>query len=224
LALRNPAWSEEEYQQYLDDVRNAFRQVFYDSKYRLTDGTTYHMQKNGIMKSGWFMTITVNTIAQIAIDVMTKIRLDMSNDEILALAMVAGGDDVNQDPGNMDKDTYIATAADLGVKMEIHEREDLEHSEFFSSDIRLGPDGLEFHPKRWGKHVEHLKIVKLEHLADALCSHMENYRHSAVKFKLWEDIYHKMRDAHPGHFPVEKLKSRQFLLAKQYGYECDLFC
>jgi hypothetical protein len=223
LALRHPDWTDEQFKAYLDDVREAFQQIFYNSEYRLTDGSTYRMQQAGIMKSGWFLTITINTMAQIAIDVMTQMRLGRSDEQILASPIVAGGDDVNQDPSGMDKERYVAAAADLGVKMEIHEREDLEHSEFFSSDIRRGPEGLEFHPKRWSKHIEHLKIVKVEHLADALGSHMENYRHSAAKFKLLEDMYHKMRETHPGLFPIEKLKSRQYLIAKQYGYEHGLF-
>lgn len=219
LAVRNPEWSDEQFEEYKLDVRRSFDQVFKNSQYRTSDGTLFEMVADGIMKSGWFCTIAVNSVAQLVIHVMILTLMGFDDEEIQSLAIVVGGDDVNQEPGAIDREAYVAMGARLGVVMEIHERECLEQSEFFSSDIRQGPEGLEFHPKRWTKHVEHLKTIKVEHLADALCSHMENYRHSPDKFRLLEDMYHRLRESHPGHFLIEKLKSRDFLLAKQYGYE-----
>jgi hypothetical protein len=223
LALRHPNWSEEQLEQYRSDVRLCFEQVFTNSKYRTSDGTLYVMKEKGIMKSGWFGTIAVNSISQVVCNTMTLMRLGLSNEEILALAIVAGGDDVNQDLEGVNLEDYVLESQKLGVKTEIHVREDLEHSEYFSSDIRRGKDGLEFYPKRWTKHIEHLATVKKENLADALCSHMENYRHHAAKFILLENMYHEMRDSDPGLFPLSLLKNRDYLLAKQYGYEHALF-
>nr|UHS71988.1 MAG: hypothetical protein 1 [Luteoviridae sp.] len=219
LALRHPDWTEEQHKKYLQDVEQCFDQVFKHAKYRTSDGHLFTTKDTGIMKSGWFMTIAANSIAQVVVHVMTCIRLGMTDDEILALAIVAGGDDVNQEPVPAGRDAYIAQAADLGVEMEIHERESLFHSEYFSSDLRMGPDGPTFHPKRWTKHIEHLKTVKLEFLGDALCSHMENYRHEPAKFRLLENMYHELRTSHPNEFPLSRLVSRDLLLARQYGYE-----
>lgn len=219
LANRHPDWDEEKFAKYKQDVREMFDQVFKDSQYRCSDGTLVKVLVTGIMKSGWFGTIAVNSVAQLAIHVMICMRLGLSDDDIENIAIIAGGDDVKQEPAGLDKEAYIAAAADLGVEMEIDARPCLEESEYFSNDIRRGKEGLEFYPQRWTKHIEHLKTIKLEHLPDALCSHMENYRHDAAKFMVLENMYHAMGESHPDAFPHSKLKSRQYLLAKQYGYE-----
>jgi hypothetical protein len=219
LANRHPDWDEERFAKYKQDVRGMFDQVFKESQYRCSDGTLVKVLVKGIMKSGFFGTIAVNSVAQLAIHVMVCMRLGLNDDEIEGIPIIAGGDDVKQDPAGLDQEQYTMAAADLGVHMEIEPKACLEESEYFSNDIRKGKEGLEFYPQRWTKHIEHLKTIKLEHLPDALCSHMENYRHDANKFRLLENMYHTMRGSHPDTFPVEKLKSRQYLLAKQYGYE-----
>ena len=196
-----------------------FDQVFVNSQYRVSDGTVYTVLVKGIMKSGWFGTIAANSIAQLVIHVMVCMRMGLDDETIEGIPIVVGGDDVNQDPAGLNKEEYVRHGALLGIDMEIHEREDLEHAEFFSSDIRRGPDGLAFFPKRWTKHIEHLRTIKVEFLANALCSHMENYRHDVEKFRLLEFMYHDLRGKYPEHFPISMLKSRQYLLAKQYGYE-----
>lgn len=219
LAVRHPKWDDAQFAGYLADVDGCFEDIFEKTVYRTSDGAVYTPKSSGIMKSGWFFTIGGNSIAQLATHVMTCIHLGLSDEEILALSIVAGGDDVNQEPVPGGVDKYVASAADLGIEMEIHERESMYHAEYFSSDLRMGADGPEYYPKRWTKHIEHLKVIKLEDLADALCSHMENYRHDKQKFMFLEDMYHSLRDKHPSEFPVSKLVSRTLLLAKQYGYE-----
>jgi len=219
LALKPPTWSEEQYQQYLDDIDGAFAQVFEKTLYRTSDGHLFQPTHAGIMKSGWFMTIAQNSIAQLAVHVMTCIRLGYNDEEILALAIVAGGDDVNQEPVPAGVEAYVAAAAELGVPMEIHQRESLYHSEYFSNDLRLGKEGPEFFPKRWTKHIEHLKVIKRDCLGGALVSHMYNYRHSIQKFELLNKMYHALNEKFPNDFPIDQLISRQLLIATQYGYE-----
>nr|UHS71961.1 MAG: hypothetical protein 1 [Tombusviridae sp.] len=219
LALRPPSWTEEEYQRYLADIDGAFTQVFEKTVYRTSDGHSYKPAHAGIMKSGWFMTIAQNSIAQLVVHVMTCIRLGMNDEEILALAIVAGGDDVNQEPVPAGVEAYVATAAELGVPMEIHQRDSLYHSEYFSNDLRLGKEGPEFHPKRWTKHIEHLKVIKRDCLAGALVSHMYNYRHVPEKFELLNKLYHALNEKFPNNFPLDQLVSRQLLVASQYGHE-----
>ena len=219
LALKNPDWSDEQYAKYLSDIEGCFKQVFDNSVYRTSNGEAYTVNERGIMKSGWYMTIVVNSIAQIVVDTMIQIKAGTSDDTILATQLIAGGDDVNQQPAECGMDEYVKIAKTLGIEIELHERPSMVQSEYFSNDIRMGKAGPEFYPKRWTKHIEHLKTVKLDDLADALCSHMENYRHDLPKFNLLEKMYHELRDKHPASFPITKLCSRQYLLAKQYGYE-----
>lgn len=219
LVLKPAAWTEEQYQLYLSDVDKAFEQVFEQTEYRTSDGTLYKPASNGIMKSGWFMTIAQNSIAQLVVHVMTCIRLGMSDEEILALSVVAGGDDVNQEPVPAGVEKYVAAAKELGVEMEIHQRESLYHSEYFSNDLRMGPEGPQFYPKRWTKHIEHLKVIKRDCLGGALVSHMGNYRHDVQKFNLLSKMYLALNEKYPADFPKHQLVSRNLLLAKQYGYE-----
>jgi V8-like Glu-specific endopeptidase len=220
LAVRNPEWSEDQFATFKMDVRKAFDQVFNLSKYRTSDGTLFEMKVNGIMKSGWFGTIGGNTIAQIVHNVAVLVVMELPDERIMDLATVAGGDDVLQDLGGVDIEKYKQVSADMGVRVELVEREALESSEYFSSDIRVDKEGkFTYFPKRFTKHIEHLKTVKLEDLANALCSHMENYRHDREKFMLFENIYHKLRETHPLYFPISNLKNRDLLVGKQYGYE-----
>nr|WPR18437.1 MAG: protease polymerase P70 [Crogonang virus 88] len=219
LALKPPSWSEEEYQRYLTDIDGAFKQVLQETDYRTSDGHLYDPTHDGIMKSGWFMTIAQNSIAQLVVHVMTCMRLGYGDEEIMALAIVAGGDDVNQEPVPAGVEAYVAAATELGVEMEIHQRESLYHSEFFSNDLRMGKDGPTFHPKRWTKHIEHLKVIKRDCLGGALVSHMYNYRHEPEKFELLNKMYHALNDKFPVDFPINKLVSRNLLCASQYGHE-----
>jgi hypothetical protein len=219
LAIQPKEWTAEQYQQYLSDIDNCFKQVFECATYRTSDGHAYKPHESGIMKSGWYMTIAINSISQLAVHVMTCMRLSMSDEEILDLPIFAGGDDVNQSPVPAGIEKYVQAAQELGVEMEIHEREDLYHSEYFSNDLRMGKEGPTYHPKRWTKHIEHLRVVKLEHLGDALCSHMENYRHDDAKFAVLRKMYLTLNEKHPHELPIHKLSSQSLLLARQYGYE-----
>lgn len=224
LALKPPSWTEEQHAAYLKDIDGCFKQVFEEAVYRTSDGSTFEPREKGIMKSGWFMTIGANSITQLVVHVMTCIRLEMTDDEILASPIFVGGDDVNQAPVPAGVEAYIGCARDLGVAMEIHQRESLYHSEYFSSDLRMGPEGPQYFPKRWTKHIEHLKVVKLDNLGDALISHMENYRHDVAKFNLLQKMYLALHEKHPAEFMKSRLVSRNLLLARQYGYEHAEWC
>jgi len=222
LALKPPGWTEEQYQTYLEDISGCFEQTFHNASYRTSDGQLVKPKTPGIMKSGWYLTIVANSIAQLFVHVMVCIRLKMSDEEILAAKIVVGGDDVNQEPVPAGVDKYVDESKKLGVPMEINQRESIYHAEYFSSDIRKGPEGPQFFPKRWTKHIEHLKRVRRDDLANALCSHMENYRHDAEKFDTLLSMYMSLHEKYPADFPKNRLKSRNLLVAEQYGHEAML--
>lgn len=225
LALRHPTWSEAQFLNYLQDIENAVNEVFNQSQYRTSNGTVYKLKVNGIMKSGWFMTIGGNTTAQIICDVMTLMKLGYTDDEIVNRAIVAGGDDVLQDLAGVDVEKYKAMSKSLGVDIELEEVDSLEHAEYFSQDIRRDDLGQwQFFMQRFTKHIEHLKVNKLEHVGGALVSHMGNYRHHPQRFEFFENLYHQLRKLYPEQFPLGPLKSRQTLLAIQYGHESTIGC
>nr|UHS71965.1 MAG: hypothetical protein 1 [Luteoviridae sp.] len=219
LAIQPKEWTDAQHADFLQDVENCFKQVFEHALYRTSDGTTFKPRSAGIMKSGWFMTIVINSIAQLVVHALVCMRLEMTDEEIISLPIVAGGDDVNQDPVPAGVEAYLQKAAELGVGMEIHVRENLWHSEYFSSDLRMGKEGPEFFPKRWTKHIEHLKVIKREFLGDALCSHMENYRHDDAKFAVLRKMYLTLHEKYPCEFPINRMSSQLLLRARQYGYE-----
>lgn len=220
LALRNPSWTEEKYLAYLEDVDKAVKEVFCQSEYRTSNGTSFKMLVDGIMKSGWFMTIGGNTTLQIICHVMVMLLLEYTDEQIVEQPIVAGGDDVLQDLTGVDVEKYKAVSKSIGVDVELEEVADLEHSEFFSQDIRRDDLGQwQFFMQRFTKHVEHLKVNKIEDVGGALLSHMGNYRHHPERFLFFENLYHELRKEHPDYFPLKPLKSRQTLLAIQYGHE-----
>jgi hypothetical protein len=220
LALRNPAWSEEQYLAYLEDVAEAVKEVFVNSKYRTSNGTLFEMLEEGIMKSGWFMTIGGNTVLQVIVHVMVMILLEHTDEQIVEQPIVAGGDDVLQDLTGVDVERYKAVSASIGVDIELEEVEGLEYSEYFSQDLRKDSAGQwQFFMQRFTKHIEHLKVNKIEDVGGALLSHMGNYRHHPERFMFFENLYHELRKDHPDYFPLKPLKSRQTLLAIQYGHE-----
>jgi hypothetical protein len=225
LCIKPPDMTDEEFNRYLYvEIPEAISEMYIDCKYRTSNGTVFHMKVQGIMKSGWFLTILANSVMQLIHNVMVLILLGQSDDEILSKGIVAGGDDVEQEPA-ADKEAYLACTAELGVKMEIEEHEGLEFSEYFSAKLRLDESKRwQFFPVRFTKHIEHLKTIKKENMASALSNYMGDHRHDADRYNLFLRIFHLFRKEHPGLFPLGFLKSRQVLLATQYGYESAVAC
>jgi len=152
---------------------------------------------------------------------MTLIMLEFTDEQIVDQPFAAGGDDVLQDLTGTDVEKYKAVSKSIGVEIELEEVEGLEFAEFFSQNLRRDENGQwQFFMQRFTKHIEHLKVNKIEDVGGALLSHMGNYRHDPDKFIFFENLYHELRAVHPEHFPLKPLKSRQTLLAIQYGHEC----
>ncbi|QJZ28415.1 hypothetical protein 1 [Forsythia suspensa luteo-like virus] len=223
LANKPAEWSEEQFQEYLREIVLATDQVFGHKKYRCSSGTVFEMAVDGIMPSGWFATILYNSIAQLVIHVLICMRAGMSDDDIVALPFVAGGDDTLQEPVPCGVDKYIELGAELGVKMTIDQYNSITEAEFFSTDLRKGPKGPIFFPRRWTKHIEHLLRVKEEHLLDALSSHMENYRHHPEKFNILADMFQRVKQECPAQAD-KSFRSRDLLVSLQYGEECNYDC
>jgi hypothetical protein len=201
------------------EIPNTIGEIYKDCKYRCSDGSVYKMEANGIMKSGWFLTIVGNSVMQLVHNNMILMKLGYDDDYILSKRIVVGGDDVEQEPACDDIETYIAMSKDLGIVMEIEEREGLEFSEYFSADLRYDDQKRwRFLPQRFGKHVEHMLTVKKENLASALSNYMGDHRHDEDKYNFFLKMFHKLRKGNPGLFPLSFVKSRQALLSAQYGY------
>jgi hypothetical protein len=220
LAVCPEGMEADEFDHYVNvEIPQTIGEIYKDCKYRCSDGCVYVMEANGIMKSGWFLTIVGNSVMQLVHNNMILMKMGHDDDYILEKRIVVGGDDVEQEPATDDIAAYISMSKDLGVVMEIEERDGLEFSEYFSADLRYDDQRRwRFLPQRFGKHVEHMLTVKKENLASALSNYMGDHRHDEDKYNFFLKMFHKLRKGNPGLFPLSFVKSRQALLSAQYGY------
>jgi len=192
--VRKPrSWDEERFDQFKSDVCQTIDEVYKDCVYTTSDGRRFKQVVDGIMKSGWFMTIDANTFAQIVLNTLALMRCGVSDDDILnKFDMVAGGDDdLDSFPDGFDTDQYYAAIKDMGIDVEPDTiTTGLIGNEFYSNTFRLDPSGVvSFHPVRFTKHIYKLRLNKLEDLPQALNSHMQNYCWSPKQFRLFESMY-----------------------------------
>jgi hypothetical protein len=223
LAVQPADMSDEAFEDYKIDVRNSFLEMKEGSKYRCTNGKVFQSTSSGIMKSGWLLTIFVNSLAQIVCDVLIKMRMGVSDEDILSKDhyMIAGGDDVLQTfPENFDTKRYISEAKKLGLVLEpFIEHESFDGCEYFGTKYRFDEGVWKFKPVRFTKHIEALRRVKIEDLPCALASHMLNYTWDKSRFSFLEKTFRNFRKTHPQIFTLNFLKSRRELEYKVLGLE-----
>jgi len=223
LAVQPDDVSDDEYEAYKADVRSCVREVNEKARYRCTNGTVYQSVWDGIMKSGWLLTIDFNSIAQIIVDVLIKIRLGWDDKQIYEYKIVVGGDDVIQTfPHDMNTDKYLAEASKMGFDLaEFEVTKSFEGCEFFSTRFQKRDGVWTFHPLRFTKCVKRLRTTKTADLAGALSSHMMNYAWNNNKYRFFYDMYRKFRRDSPDFFPASLMKTQKQLQYKLTGAEVD---
>jgi len=226
LAVQPLGMPDEEFSQYRVDMKNAIDEVIYGGVYRCDDGRCFKSKFPGIMKSGWVLTIWVNSLAQIVVDTMIKVRMGLSVEEMCSPAykIIAGGDDVLQTfPDNFDTEEYIRVGGTFGfVLAEFAKHESIDGAEFFSNTLLKKGGVWQYLPVRFTKHIAHMVTVKTEDLAGCLASHMANYCWDYDHFRFFEKMYVSMREIHPDLFPLKYLKSMKYLQFKSKGCELGL--
>lgn len=226
LPVKPIGMTEEEFDQYRVDVKNAIDEVIYDGVYRCDDGRCFKSQYPGIMKSGWVLTIWVNSLAQVVVDTMIKVRMGLTNEQISSNAyrIIAGGDDVLQTfPDGFDTEEYRRVAKTFGFDLaEFVKHDTIDGAEFFSNTLYKRSGVWQYKPVRFTKHIAHMATVKKEDLAGCLASHMSNYCWDFEHFKFFENMYVSMREVYPDLFPLKFLKSQKFLQFKSKGCELGL--
>jgi V8-like Glu-specific endopeptidase len=218
--------TDEEFASYIVDVRGAFQEVRLNSNYRCTNGRVFQSTYQGIMKTGWKLTIFVNSLAQLVVDVLIKCRMGCSDDLILSLLMdiVVGGDDVLQKfPNGFDTALYVEKALELGCELEPFSVEpSLDGAEFFSNKL-FKRDGIWiFLPERFTKHVAHVATTKRSDLASALGSHMQNHCWDSRKYNFFAKMFRHFRKLHPEEFPLAHYKTMMQLRYRSKGAECGV--
>jgi len=223
LAVCPAGMSESDFAAYLEDIASCYDEVVHHAKYRCSNGEVFSSVHPGAMKSGWYMTIAANSIGQLALHVLTMVRMGFTDAEIYApeYAIVVGGDDVLQTfPQKFDVVRYRATMTELGFDVsdfKIHKQ--FDGCEFFSNEFKVENGAWTFHPTRFTKHVAHLRATKYEDLAAALSCHMLNHVWNNRRFNFFQKMYSAFRKEDPDNFPLIFNKSQRALQYKVLGVE-----
>jgi len=221
LALRPTDMEDADWNEYIKDIEDSIDEVR-DCEYRCTNGTMIKSGYKGIMKSGWLLTIFVNSLAQLVSDMLFKVRMGIDTKELLSAShvMVCGGDDIVQSfPVGFDVEKYVTVAKQFGFVIELKKHKTMKEVEFFGNVISHNQLFWTFVPVRFTKHIENLSTTKLDDLAMALSSHMTNYVWDTKRFRLFDELFCMLRKEYPDKFPVHLRKSQMALQYKNKGLE-----
>lgn len=150
-------------QWYRDLVTLRFKMLFELSKFEFADGSTYVQQDRGIMKSGCFLTLLLNTVGQIIVHKLACDKIEEPTGRIKAL-----GDDTFQETPDKPAD-YVAAVRSFGFLPK--EPKIMEHIEFAGFVLA---DGLVV-PAYWQKHLYLLKHLEEKVAVDTLQSYQRLY-------------------------------------------------
>lgn len=218
LVVKPHGMTQEEFDEYRNDVKKAFDDVM-SAEYVTSDGSHYKALLKGIMRSGWYLTIICNSIAQLAHHIETCVELGMSDEDIIKAVIVVGGDDVLQNALACGKEAYIRASKKLGVELEIEETPSFEGCEFFSHRLYTTQYGVSAIPQRFTKHIENLKRTTLGTEADSLASKLAEWAWDDDKFEFFRGLYMKCRESDPGNFPLKLLHNKEVLRMHYSGVE-----
>lgn len=190
LAVAPPQW-------WIDLVILRFRALFVECIFEFQDGLQVKQPGIGIMKSGCFLTIILNSVGQSMCHYIVNRRLKrpMQEDEPIAM----GDDTTQKKPPNVE--AYIRELRRLGV----HPKEPkiTPWIEFAGFVIHNGVCW----PAYWRKHLYALKHVKDEFLAETLESYQTIYAHEPLMLAI---LQYNIRTLCPRVYTPVALLRRQF--------------
>jgi len=226
LSVQPAGMSDDEYAEFKRDLHEMVDEIMNAKNYRCTNGQVFVPTNRGAMKSGSLLTIFLNSMAQLALDILIKIKMGLTNEQILSddHVLIAGGDDVLQSfPVGFDLEKYKAVALSLGhVLSDFKEHKSFDGCEFFSHEFKRKNGIWQYFPVRFTKHIAKLNTTKLEDLPGALISHMTNYCWDDRKFGFLDRMYKDMRKTRPDLFTLGLIRDKQYLRYKCKGMECDV--
>jgi hypothetical protein len=217
------SWNLDRCKLFEQRVRDTIAQAFHNCIYVASDGTEYHTKFDGVMKSGWFLTILFNTFGVYAVHIMTCVRMRLSREQIASddMQVVAGGDDLLQNfPDGFDVREYFASMNLLGVAVKDYRvLNGMENAEFYSSTFHLVDGVVHTKPVRFTKHIYNLTLVKDVNLAQALLSHMTNYCFDSKKFYFFKKLFDRLRETRPDLIGDAKFVTRAAICNRVLGVE-----
>jgi len=220
LSDRPEEWTEEQYVSFVDDAKKAIYEVFTDNVYVTSDGTQFKVNLVGIMKSGWFNTISGNSLGQVICHVMSLMMMGYSAEEIQRdFVFMAGGDDVLQRfPKNFDREKYFSMMKNLGIVVtERKTHASMEGVEFFSNKFTKKDGVVQTIPVRFSKHVLTLLYTDEKNLAQTIQSHLTNYCFSSRHFTWFAKLWNLKAKERPDLFKDWTLPTRDSIRFRVLG-------
>lgn len=92
---------------------NRFNALFVSAKYEFGDGTIVQQEGKGIMKSGCYLTLLLNSVSQVALHVAASLRLGV--DPTLNVPQAMGDDTIQVSPADLNG--YVKEVEALGCKV-----------------------------------------------------------------------------------------------------------
>ncbi|APG75913.1 hypothetical protein 2 [Wuhan arthropod virus 4] len=171
LALEAPDW-------WRKAVHSRFTLLFRAAKFQFRNGTVIAQPEVGVMKSGCYLTLLLNSVGQVLAHIAAKLRLGEDPYESLPFAM---GDDTVQSPrGIHDLESYVRELEKLGCKVKgAVVRPDVEFAGFQMTDRRCVPAYRKKH------------LYKLEYATDLpayLRSMQLLYGHDHTMFSFFHNV------------------------------------
>nr|QZZ63315.1 hypothetical protein [Vespula vulgaris Luteo-like virus 2] len=138
LAVDPPSW-------WVVAVKLRFEALFEKAIFQFEDGTQYVQDFGGVMKSGCFLTIFINSVAQYIVHCLAcrRIKGPLFDDPFSLLIHVIGDDIVQEDfPGS---DEYLAIIEEMGFKLKVNRSEIVEFAGNFVYKDKYVPAYLHKH-------------------------------------------------------------------------------
>lgn len=175
LCVDPPVW-------WVQMVKSRFTCLFYIARFSFPDGLLVQQQGPGIMKSGCYLTILWNSVAQTILHVAVQLRLNKNPYENLPLSM---GDDTLQRPF----DYMEEYASELNKLTLIKEAEVTRGFSEFIGFLFL-PSG--YIPAYWKKHLFMLRHLDPTVARETLNSYQMLYYHNPSMLKFIREIVWKL--------------------------------
>lgn len=169
IALEAPQW-------WKTAVRARMRCLFREAVFQFQDGFRIKQREWGLMKSGCFLTIILNSVSQVALHVIAQ--LNLGHDPLDGLPVAVGDDTLQRKLGHVD--SYVQEIRRLGaIIKEISILPDIDFAGFRMSRSACVPAYK-------AKHLYRLEYS--DHLAEYLVAMQSLYAYSDEMYQLFHHV------------------------------------
>lgn len=158
-------------------VRARFRLLFEKPVYRFQDGFEIAQANKGVMKSGCYLTIILNSFGQLLLHACVMLEMGLSPEYSLPIIL---GDDTAQELRNLPLQEYIANIESYGFKVKYEVRKDVEFAGFIYRADSCTPAYFKKHLYRMefsenlAEYLESMQMLYAYHPAGAFFRKVAN--------------------------------------------------